>query len=161
MMAYQIKDEPTRTSNTLVINPFWALLGMMLGGAWLGAVLFGLNAVFLRGATWRRELILIVAMILGAGLIAVLLSKASAAGLISEDAMKYALLSVTIWKLAIAYWIFFLQQTSHSLYEYFTAGQAAGSNRFPVPLLLLGAGVWFNKAILAMFTSPFLLVMVN
>jgi hypothetical protein len=159
--AYLIKDEPTRIGNAFVMNPFWPLLGIMLGGAWLGAVLFGLNAWFLRGATWRRELVLLVAMILGAGLIAMLIGMAASAELLPKEAVKYALLAVTVWKLAIAYWVFFLQQISHSLYEYFTADQAVASQKIPVPMLLLGAGIWFKEPIFALFDSPFLLVMLN
>ena len=54
--TYRIADEPTpgRLAG-LVVNPFWPLLGAMLGGFWLALPWFALNAAALGSATRRRE----------------------------------------------------------------------------------------------------------
>jgi hypothetical protein len=102
-----------------VIDPFWALLAVMMGGAAFGALLFALNAWFLRGPTWRREIELSITMLVGAGILGFLLVQAEASGAIPTGAVKYAFLIVVAWKLAVTYWIYYLQQTGFALFEYF------------------------------------------
>ena len=113
---YRIPDEPLATQpRGIVVDPFWALLGIMLGGAWLGAVVFAINAWSIRGPTWDRELKLIACMLLGAAVLgsAILLSGMGA------PALKYAELVVIAWKLALAYWVYHLQHTGFALFQYF------------------------------------------
>lgn len=118
--GYRIEDEPLAGQpKGLVIDPFWALLAVMLGGAALGALLFASNAFFLRGPTWRRELGLCAAMLVGAGILGWLLMQAEASGLLGPGKLKYAVLLVVAWKLAVTYWIYYLQQTGFALFEYF------------------------------------------
>jgi hypothetical protein len=91
----------------------------MMGGAAFGALLFALNAWFLRGPTWRREIELSITMLVGAGILGFLLVQAEASGAIPAGAVKYAFLIVVAWKLAVTYWIYYLQQTGFALFEYF------------------------------------------
>jgi hypothetical protein len=119
-VTYRIPDEPVGgQSFAIVVDPFWALLGAMFGGAWLGAALFAMNAWYLRGPMWQRELALVAAMFVGAVLLGVLIHFGEASGVLPERAVKYAALAVIAWKLAIMYWIYFLQQAEFALFEYF------------------------------------------
>jgi hypothetical protein len=118
--SYRIPDEPLATHpRGLVIDPFWALLSVMLGGAALGAALFALNAYFLRGPTWRREVGLCIVMLVGAAILGFGLLQAEATGMLPPKSAKYAILLVVAWKLAVTYWIYYLQQTGFALFEYF------------------------------------------
>jgi hypothetical protein len=117
--GYRIPDEPLTQPRGFVIDPFWALLAVMMGGAAFGALLFALNAWFLRGPTWRREIELSITMLVGAGILGFLLVQAEASGAIPTGAVKYAFLIVVAWKLAVTYWIYYLQQTGFALFEYF------------------------------------------
>jgi hypothetical protein len=117
--GYRIPDEPLTQPRGFVIDPFWALLAVMMGGAAFGALLFALNAWFLRGPTWRREMELSITMLVGAGILGFLLVQAEASGAIPTGAVKYAFLIVVAWKLAVTYWIYYLQQTGFALFEYF------------------------------------------
>jgi hypothetical protein len=118
--GYRIPDEPLASQpRGLIIDPFWALLAVMLGGAALGAALFALNAFFLRGPTWRRELALCIAMLVGAAILGYGLLQAESTGLLTPASARYAILLVVAWKLAVTYWIYYLQQTGFALFEYF------------------------------------------
>jgi hypothetical protein len=117
--VYRIRDEPLTQPRGFVIDPFWALLAVMMGGAAFGALLFALNAYFLRGPTWRREIELSLTMLLGAAILGFILVQAEASGALAAGTMNYALLIVVAWKLAVTYWIYYLQQTGFALFEYF------------------------------------------
>jgi hypothetical protein len=58
-------------------------------------------------------------MLVGAGILGFLLVQAEASGAIPTGAVKYAFLIVVAWKLAVTYWIYYLQQTGFALFEYF------------------------------------------
>ena len=117
--GYRIQDEPLTPPRGFVIDPFWALLAVMIGGAAFGALLFALNACFLRGPTWRREIELALTMLVGAAIIGFLLVQAESSGALAPATLKYAFLIVVAWKLAVTYWIYYLQQTGFALFEYF------------------------------------------
>src|SRR5262245_52797722 len=69
-VAYHIQDEPLGGGRGLpALNPFWPLLAMMLGGAWIGAAAFAFNAWALRGPTWLREIGLAAAVLIGSPII--------------------------------------------------------------------------------------------
>ncbi len=155
-MSYQIRDEPEGGAQRgLIVEPFWALLAVMLAGAWLGAALFAINAWFLRGPNWQRELALCVALLVGAPLIHMLVGGAFNAGVIPEVGLKYAYLCVVLWKLSIAYWIFFLQQTGFDLYQYF-----GGKPQNGLPIVALGA-IFLDRLVLKAIDHPLWLAMVS
>ncbi|HEU4531300.1 MAG TPA: hypothetical protein VFR59_08935 [Steroidobacteraceae bacterium] len=154
--TYQIRDEPVGGAQRgLIVDPFWALLGLMVGGAWLGAALFAINAWFLRGPNWQRELALTVALLLGAPVIALLMVGAGDAGVIPEVGMKYAFLTVILWKLAVGYWIYFQQQTGFDLYQYF-----GGKPQNGLPIVVLSA-LFLNRYVIAAVDHPLWRTMVS
>jgi hypothetical protein len=158
--AYHILDEPrgSRTS-ALIVNPFWPLLGLMLAGAWLGALLFALNAWLLRGPSWFRELALSVAILAGSPLIFLGLVVMDNHGWLPAGSAQYALLLIVVWKLCVAYWIFFLQQTAFSLHEYFSAHTQTRS--IPAGAAMVAAGTVLKAGVVNAIASPLWKIMVN
>ena len=155
-VAYHIHDEPTGAgrSGTLILNPFWPLLGMMFAGAWLGALLFTSNAILLRGPTWRREVVLAALMMVGVPALLMFLGILASQGIISRRAFQYTLILLVVWKLAFGYWIFFLQQNTHALYEYFYGGSGGGQS-VPTGAVLVIGGSMLKSTIVNAFASPF------
>jgi len=118
--TYRIADEPTpgRLAGWTV-NPFWPLLGTMVGGCWLGLPWFAFNAAAMGSATRRREWAwlgggLLVSSALGGGLLL-----AAGTDALPVRAFRYALVGLTAWRLLIAYRVFSLQQASFELHQHF------------------------------------------
>jgi len=156
--SYRILDEPIAGQLQLpALNPFWPLLGMMFGGAWLGVSMFIFNAIALRGPSMAREIGLAVAILLGAPLLLLIIGFALSQQWISEGTVKYAMLLIVTWKFSLAYLIYFSQQGAHALYEYF--------EKSPVNPQL-GAAVVFigsllKSKVVGAVSSPLWILMVN
>jgi hypothetical protein len=161
-VAYRIQDEPIGggRSGPPALDPFWLLLALMFGGAGIGATAFAVNAWLLRGPTWGREVGVAIAILIGAPVILFGLAMLRGGGMLPGSSLQYAMLLFIAWKLGLAYWIFFLQQTSHALYQYFggagNRGQVASMGA-----VLVMAGGYFKPAIVNAFDSPFWQIMVN
>lgn len=154
-VAYRIPDEPLDGGTRgWGIEPFWPLLAVMLAGAWLSAGLFAINAWFLRGPTWGREIALAAAMLAGTVVLVFAIDAAYASGTLSQPALKYALLVVVVWKLALAYWIFFLQQTGFALYEYFGGRGQSG-------LLVVIVGALLKSYVITAVNHPLWQIVVS
>ena len=117
---YKIIDEPapSRLSH-LVVNPFWALLGLMLGGSWLGYPWFAFNSVAVGSATMRKELALAFAGFAGAGVIGATFIHFAETGVLTKDLLPYAGTILIVWKLGIGYALHTAQGLSFELYRYF------------------------------------------
>jgi hypothetical protein len=150
--VYRIQDEPTgHRSHALIVNPFWALLALMLGGAWLSALMYSANAILLRGPTWQREVAFAGLMLLGAPLI--LIGLVQLAPWLPQRSLSYLYLTVTLWKLGMCYWLFFLQQNTYALYEYF-GGTAPAAQRGSAGMVLVVVGVLARSTVLGVVDSP-------
>lgn len=128
MAKYQIIDEPLPGSlGKMIVNPFWPLLGQMLGGAWLSWPWFLLNSHALGSATRKRETTLLAIAVAGT----VVLSFLVAATAPSGQAFKpfgYALLGLRAFKLVMAYQLFIAQRRTFQIYETFGGtGRNAGA----------------------------------
>ncbi len=117
-----------------------------------GAALFALNAVTLRGPTWRRELAISAAIPLGAALILLVLMLLDGAGWIPQAGVRYTLLLLVVWKIALCYWLFFLQQVPFSLYEYFNPDSG---RTLPLGPIVVAAGAVFKPQLVDAFANPF------
>lgn len=160
-VAYHIQDEPIGgRSGPPALDPFWLLLSMMFGGAWLGASAFAVNAWLLRGPTWAREVGLAIAVLLGAPALLFGLGILRTNGMLPGSSLQYAMLLIVAWKLGLAYWIFFLQQTSHSLYQYFNNVANPGRTA-SVGAMLVVAGGYFRSTVIDVSDSPFWQIMVS
>jgi len=133
--TYSIVDEPRPGGLAhLVVNPFWPLLGFMLGGTWFGWTWFVINGIALGSATRRREIALVVGGLIGAGVIVVVLfGGLGAANAQSERAVRLAMLVVTLWKLAISYLLYMYQERSFAIYEYYD-----GMVKNGLPIVIVG-----------------------
>jgi hypothetical protein len=158
-VAYRIQDEPIGDRRGLpALDPFWPLLAMMFGGAWIGTAAFAYNAWVLRGPTWVREIALAVATLIGAPVLLFGLGILRSSDLLPGSSLQYAFLLIVAWKLGLAYWMFFLQQNSHALYEYFGGYHDRAAQ---LGVLLVFAGGFLKPHVVDALASPFWQVMVS
>lgn len=118
--TYRIQDEPRPgVMGHLVVNPVFPLLATMMAGVWLGLPWFVFNAFAMGSTTRRKELGLALAVVPGTLLLIVLVGGLKASGVLTERSMPYALVGVIVWKLAMGYVLFNLQQRSFALHQYY------------------------------------------
>jgi hypothetical protein len=158
-VAYRIQDEPIGERRGLpALDPFWPLLAMMFGGAWIGTAAFAYNAWVLRGPTWGREIGLAITTLLGAPVLLLGLGLLRSSDMLPGSSLQYAFLLIVAWKLGLAYWMFFLQQNSHALYEYFGGYHSRAAQ---LGILVVFAGGLLKPRVVDLFGSPFWQVMVS
>lgn len=120
-MTYAIADEPIETQQRhLVVNPSAPLLAEMVCGTWLSLPWFAWNAIAMGSPTRRKELALCVltlavTIVLGAAVLAL-----REGGVIeSRTVLRFALLGIVTWKLAMTRAIYTLQARTFHVYEYY------------------------------------------
>ncbi len=141
-MSYRIFDEPRPSQlSHLAVNPIWPLLGVMFGGAWLSWPWFAVNAYAVGSPTRRRELML--ALIGFPGTFAVLMGIGWLAQLVGIDSpqSRYLGVALSVWKLAVSYWLYVMQARSFGLWEHY--GGAARSG-----MLVIAAAFFLRRPIL-------------
>ncbi len=117
-MTYRIQDEPHPGSlSHLAVNPVWPLFGVMFGGAGLSWSWFVLNGLALGSPTRRQELGWAIGGL--AGGLALILGIFAAHESLGRLGVRYSLVALTVWKLAVSYWLYTLQSRSFHLYEHF------------------------------------------
>ena len=152
---YRIADEPRPGAlSHLVVHPLWPLLAFMLGGVWLSWPWFVFNGIALGSANRKRELLLAGLGLLGSfviifGLFALVASE-TVTGKLN---VRFLLLGLTVWKLAISYILYTLQESSFEIHEYY-----GGAVRNGLLIVLLGA--FFGRKYLAQFLTVDLLRLV-
>jgi hypothetical protein len=117
---YAVIDEPVASPWThIAVSPTLPLFGFMLGGAWLGWTWFIVNSHAFGSATRKLETaVALLAPLCAAGLF-VGVEALGDRGVLSPQALPYALLVVVLFKLATVYWLYNTQARSFALYEYF------------------------------------------
>ena len=149
--TYRIDDEPRpgRLAR-MAVSPFWPLLGLMLGGSWLGLPWFAFNSIAVGSPTRLRELLLVAAGFAGSLVIALMLVELNKFGLISSPAsVEYALLVLLIWKLAIGYALFVQQSATIEMYQYY----GGVLSRYGIAVVLVATFVLRDKVVNA-FPAP-------
>ena len=132
--SYRIADEPRPgPMNHLAVNPFWPLLAIMLGGAWLSWPWFIVNGLAIGSPSRRREILLVLLGLGGAAVLVVSFVLFGAGGLIPKEGIPYALIAITVWKLGISYWIYVTQQRTFAIWEYY-----GGNARNGMMIALIG-----------------------
>ena len=120
-MTYNIADEPIETSRRhLVVDPSAPLLAEMVCGSWLSLPWFAFNAIAMGSPTRRREIVLCViavAVTIVAG--AAVLALREHGVIESRTVLRFAILGIVTWKLAMAYAIYTLQARTFHVYEYY------------------------------------------
>lgn len=120
MASYRIADEPRPGAlASVVVSPFWPLLGLMLGGAWLAWPWFLLNSLAVGSATRWREAGAVAAAVVGSAAIFIGVAQLHAAGAIEATGVRFGLLAVLLWKLGAAYLIERWQARSVEIFEHF------------------------------------------
>jgi hypothetical protein len=118
--AYRLADEPRPSAvSNLAVNPFWPLLAVMLGGAWLSWPWFLVNSIAVGSPTRSREIVWILVGFVGAVVAIFGIYALRSQGIISEAGLPYALLALTVWKLGVSYWLYVLQQRTFGIWEYY------------------------------------------
>jgi hypothetical protein len=150
---YRVIDEPRPGALAhLCVNPYWVMLTLMLGGAWIGWPWFVLNALALGSATKTREIaIAALSLALNCGLVYGVFYAVETKALTVEHA-RYVLIAVPTIKLGLAYFVFRMQERSHGLYVYFGGEDRRG-------VLPLMAGIFGKGAILGWTNTFWLLVL--
>lgn len=120
-MTYAIADEPIETQRRhLVVDPSGPLLAEMVCGTWMSLPWFAFNAIAMGSPTRRKEialcvLALAVTIVLGAAVLAL-----RERGVIeSATVLRFAILGIVTWKLAMARAIYTLQARTFHVYEYY------------------------------------------
>ncbi|RAU44131.1 hypothetical protein [Pseudomonas sp. RIT412] len=137
--GYRIEDEPRPGALAKwAVSPFWPLLGMMLGGAWLGLPWFVFNSIAVGSPTRVREICLAGVALVGSVAIGLALMQLAGAGYLATQAqVQYALLVLVVWKLTIGYLLYMQQNQTIEIYQYY-GGELS---RFGLPLALIGGFV--------------------
>lgn len=152
--GYAILDEPQPgTLQQWTVNPLWPFFALMFAGDWLALPWFAFNAAAMGSATRRREWTLLalalpvkVVLFLGLGM----LHQQSG---MPEGAIRYLVVSVTVLKLGVGYWLFHLQSRSFALYQYFEGPVRNG-------VLLVVGGALMHQRVLGLFGGGWLWQMI-
>lgn len=140
MQGYRILDEPRPGPQAhLSVNPFWILLSVMMGGAWLAWPWFVFNSFAIGSATRKKELVLVVLGVAGSAALYLGVMALVTASVVDERSVAYAALVVVTWKLGITYALHVLQGRSFQLYEYFGGPSKSGVLLIVVGFLARGA----------------------
>jgi hypothetical protein len=119
-VAYRIVDEPTQSGwSRLAVRPLWPLLGLMLGGAWLGWPWFALNAIALGIQARWRTFAWIAAGLGGSAAIAFVSLARFGHSEPPDSVWPWAELAGTVWQLAVGYALFEEQSQTCELFVYF------------------------------------------
>ncbi|HZI02983.1 MAG TPA: hypothetical protein VEZ71_03115 [Archangium sp.] len=145
--TYRIQDEPSPGAlGHLVVNPVFPLLAFMMGGVWLGVPWFILNGFAMGSTTRRKETVLAVLVVPGTLLLFMLLGTLVQAGVLTKTSAPYAGVGLIVWKLAVGYALYNLQQRSFALHEYYGGVVRNGA-------LVLVASIFMGSRILEGLTG--------
>ncbi len=123
-MSYRIEDEPRPGGLARwAVNPVWPLFVVMFGGAAWSWSWFVLNGFALGSPTRKRETVWAVSGAIGNVVLVAGILVIASSGLIEQLGVRYTLVGLTVWKLAVSYRLFMLQSRTFHLFEYF-GGQA-------------------------------------
>ncbi len=125
--GYTIADEPRPGAlQRFAVNPLFPLLGLMLGGTYLGFAWFALNAFALGSSRAGRELGYAIAGAAGTTVLLFCLGILHSSELISLTTLRYVMQLVIIWKLGFGYLIHQSQQVAQELIELYGGELSSG-----------------------------------
>lgn len=149
--AYRLPDEPSPSGlSRYAVDPLWPLLTLMLAGGGFGLLWFAFNAAALGSPTRGREWGCIALSVIGAPVLVIAVTVAVGAGWLSPRNAPYAMLSMLLLKVAVAYMLYLMQQRTFEIWEYY-----GGEPRNGLPLMILLAVV--GRGALDLSTLPPLL----
>ncbi|MDE1464005.1 hypothetical protein [Spartinivicinus poritis] len=119
-MTYTIPDEPTPTAQAkLAVRPMWPLFALMFVNTGISWLWFLANGFFQGSPYLKKEIGWIIVGLLGSTLAVFAIIAAFSQGIIDNTTIPYLLIVLTVWKLAISYKVFELQNRSFELFEYY------------------------------------------
>jgi hypothetical protein len=137
--TYRIVDEPRGSRiEHLATRPYFPLLALVLGGAWVSWPWFAVNAIALGGMTRRREILLAVAGFAGSATIAGAIWALYGASVLGPRGLPYAYLVLTLWKLGVSYWLYELQERAAEIRQHYVGRLAGGAGLVMAALIARG-----------------------
>ncbi len=119
-MTYRIADEPRPGGLAhLAVHPVWPLFGVMFGGAVFSWTWFVVNGAAIGSPTRRQEIGWAIGGLAGGIALILTISFLYSQQFLSQLGAQYSAISLTVWKLAVSYWLYTLQSRSFHLYEHF------------------------------------------
>jgi hypothetical protein len=119
-LRYRIPDEPRPTGMAhLAVDPMWPLLTLMLAGNGIGLLWFAVNSRALGSPTAMKEALLIAASLIGCIALGITLAWCRQQGLLSEEALAYAELSIAVVKLSFGYALYINQSRCAELVQHY------------------------------------------
>jgi hypothetical protein len=103
----------------MVVNPFWPLLGTMLGGVWLGWPWFLFNARALRTEQWGNQVRTVIVGLLVSVLFAWVILLLVGYQILEPRIARYVVILLTGWKLAVSYRLQMQQQREFQVFQYY------------------------------------------
>ena len=147
--GYRIADEPRPGAmEHLAVEPLWPFLAIMFGGAWLSWPWFVFNGFAVGSPTRQRELGIALGGFAVTAVMLVGLFYAVGVGWLPQESLPYALLALTVAKLAVTYWLHVLQSQTFEIYTFYGGVVRPGFvvliaayilNQFMAPKLLQAA----------------------
>ena len=153
-VSYELADEPSPSKlGELTVRPWCCLLALILGGAWLAWPWYALNSIALGSPTRDKELKIVAAALTTTAAVSVSIVLAYEAELLPLNMLRYALIVLTVAKLAAAYSLNTLQRRTFHIYEYY-----GGVARNGMPIVMVGS--MMRPVILEFFSeTPILFLM--
>ena len=154
--SYVIQDEPVASGLAAwSTSPIWPLFSIMFGGAWLAFSWFVFNAFAFGSPTRYKELMIALSGFVGSVILLVLMGSAGNIGWLDGQAFRYVMITIVVWKLGVAYWLYMLQDPPFQLYLYFN-----GKARNGVFVLLIGVFL-LRPLVMQAFDNVFWQVMIS
>lgn len=120
MAGYQIADEPTPgTLAKFAVNPIFPFLAIMFGGVWIAWPWLAFNGIAIGSPTLRKELAWLGFGLLGLFVLATGLLYLIGMGTLEGVGIQYAILCLTVGKLAAVYAVYVMQSHTIQIYEYY------------------------------------------
>ncbi len=132
--VYEVADE--QRSGGYAVSPLWPLLALMFAGGWMAWPWAILNSYWLDSPTRKHEIYWAAFGAVGSMLIAAAILIWSNEAQSEADAvvrLRYALIALSVFKLAVGYRIYMLQSRTLELFEFY-----GGRLRNALPIVLLG-----------------------
>jgi hypothetical protein len=119
-LRYRIPDEPRPTGLAhLAVDPMWPLLTLMLAGNVIGLLWFAVNSRALGSPTAMKEAMYIAASLIGCVAFGVALAWCRQQGLLSDEGLAYAGLSIAVLKLSLGYALYISQSRCAELVQHY------------------------------------------
>jgi hypothetical protein len=139
--GYRIADEPKPGALArFAVDPLWPFLAVIFSGAWLSWSWFVINGFAVGSPTRRRELAIAIGGFVTSAAVLFLLLYAMGDGVLSQQSLPYALLGLTVVKIAVTYWLHVTQAETFEIYTYYGGVVRSG-------VMVLFAGYMLDRAV--------------